>query len=325
MVLSISVALCTRNGAQFIEEQLHSIFRQVPPPIEIVLSDDASNDDTVVIARRVAEGFFGTTLRVVENSHPRGVVANFEQATLACTGDLIALSDQDDVWHEGRLLRLAQEFATKPELLLLASDAILIDADGAALGSRLLETLEVSPSELAGVQHGDAFAMLLRRNLMTGATMVFRRSLLKQAVPFPPSWVHDEWLASVAAATGTVDLLAEPLVDYRQHAANQIGARRRSFFSKVSLLLQPREDRNSRLVARASDLVDRLESMPASVEGVHLEGAKGKLAHERARQALPSARFARLRPVFMEARTKGYAKYGRGLIDILRDLLQPAR
>lgn len=322
---SVSVALCTHNGAEFLAAQLESILAQMPPPREVVISDDASTDDTLAVARGVAERFPLTEFRILANPVALGVVANFEQAVLACTGDLIALSDQDDVWKEGRLQRVADEFSARPGLLLLASDATLIDVDGAPFGNGLIDALEISRAELAGIRAGKWFETLLHRNLMTGATMAFRRSLLDVAIPFARSWVHDEWLACIAAATGTIDLLPEQLIGYRQHAANQIGARRKSLFAKLLVITQPRAERNARLLARAGDLLRRLESLGSLVDGARLEDARGKLAHEAVRNTLPVARLRRIAPVVREVSTGRYATYGRGAMDVLRDLVQPAR
>ena len=138
----ISVALCTHNGTRFIGEQMRSICFQTLPPGEIVLSDDASSDDGVAVARAAlreceqARPGLSIDLRVIENSPPLRVTKNFEQAALACRGDLIALSDQDDVWHPERLARMAAEFERRPDLLLLHTDARLVNADRRGIEGR---------------------------------------------------------------------------------------------------------------------------------------------------------------------------------------------
>ncbi|MBC7760514.1 MAG: glycosyltransferase, partial [Candidatus Saccharibacteria bacterium] len=117
----VSVALCTRNGAQFIEAQLRSILNQSVQPHEVILSDDASTDDTVAIARAVMNDDSGPILTVIPNPIALGITANFEQAILACSGEFIALCDQDDVWHPHRLSRALQQFEAQPSLDLLFS------------------------------------------------------------------------------------------------------------------------------------------------------------------------------------------------------------
>ena len=319
----ISVAMGTHNGAAFLTRQLESILGQSLQPTEIVLSDDASTDDTVEIAQQVIGSRIPLT--VLRNATALGVTANFEKATLACTGDLIALSDQDDVWVPERLATAAAEFAERPGLLLLHGNARLVDATEAPLGQTLFEALEVTARERELVHTGRAFEALLRRNLATGATTVFRRTLLATATPFPRGWVHDEWLAIIAAAIGDVDLIDAALVDYRQHGENQIGAARLSFAGKVRRVMEPRLRRNQRLAANFEVLEAKLESLGAAVAPAKLALARGKAAHERVRLALPAVPVLRLGPVLREVASGGYRQFSRGRGDILRDLVQPSQ
>jgi len=316
---TISVALGTHNGAVYLAEQLESILGQTLLPVEIVLSDDASTDGTIELARRVV----GTRvpLRVISNPVALGVTANFEQAALACTGDLVALCDQDDRWAPDRLASMSAEFAARPGLLLLHTDARLVDSAGAALGHTLFEALEVTEEEKRLVHSGRALQALLRRNLATGATTVLRRTLLTAAVPFPREWVHDEWLAMVAALAGGVDLLEAPLIDYRQHGSNQIGVAKLSLAGKVHRLLEPRRARNERLAVNFAILEERVGSM--EVGAAERELVRAKAQHERRRRSLPEARILRIVPVLRLAAAGSYRRFSRSAADILRDLVQP--
>lgn len=103
--------------------------------------------------------------------------------------------------------------------------------------------------------------MFLRRNLVTGATTVFRRSLLEHALPLPVEWVHDEWLGIIASAIGRVDLLEQPLIDYRQHESNQIGARRDTFEAKVRKALASRGNTHVERAIKAELLLARLQKI----------------------------------------------------------------
>lgn len=319
---TISVALCTHNGARFIGEQVASILAQTLPPVEIVLSDDASSDDTVALVVAALAGS-PVKLTVIQNDPALGVTRNFEQAMLATSGDVIALSDQDDIWLPDRLAQLATAII-EGGLLLVHSDARLVDESGEPIGAHLLATLGVGRAERAQIHSGDGFTVLLHRNVVTGATTAFRRELLASAVPFPDAWVHDEWLAAIAGAVGRFDLVDEPLTDYRQHSGNQIGASETTLATRFARLREPREIRNQRLVARALALVERLDALPA-IPALTRGAAAGKLAHEQARLALPAARFARIRPALREWQSGAYSRYGRGRQDLLRDLVQPAR
>ncbi|MEO6116563.1 MAG: glycosyltransferase family 2 protein [Pseudolysinimonas sp.] len=324
----ISVVLCTHNGAEYVGQQVLSILAQQPEPGELVLGDDASTDGTVAIVEGLVDQHRASggqvELVVFRHDPPLGVVANFADALEHARGDLIALSDQDDAWHPGKLAAATAAFDADPSLLLLHTDARLVDAAGAPLGMTLLEALEATAGERAGLEHGDAFATLLRRNLVTGATAVLRRELLTLAAPFPAGWVHDEWLAAIASAAGTLRLLPESLIDYRQHDSNQIGARRPGMRDRWAKLREPREPRASRLVARSTALVDALDRLGSAVPPEHLDSARAALEHDRQRQTLPRLRLARLPRVIAAAARGDYSRYSRGGIDVLRDLVQPA-
>jgi glycosyltransferase involved in cell wall biosynthesis len=318
--------MCTHNGARFVGEQVRSILAQSRQVSEVVVSDDASTDDTVRIIERAWEdiGADGPTLRILRNTVALGVTRNFEQAILATSGELVSLSDQDDSWAPNRVELLAAEFESRPTLGLVFSDARLINETGNALPTTLFEALEISQGELKEVRDGAAMGILLRRNLVTGATVMFRRSLLEQAVPIDPEWVHDEWLAVIASIVSEIDWRPGLLVDYRQHGANEIGVAAPTLAYKIGRVLEPRGDRYTGLVTRAERLKARLDTLGVAADVTAAIGEK--LEHQRRRAGLPSLRLARILPVLREASTGRYRRYSsQGNLDILRDLLQPAR
>ena len=317
----VSVALATFDGAAYLEPQLRSILAQTRPVDELVISDDGSRDDTLAVAESVLAGA-PFPVQVLRNPAPLGASRNFERAVHATTGDVLVLCDQDDVWHPDRVARALPALDGR---LLVHGDARRIDGAGRVLPGGLLGALRVTSGEYREIARGEALRTFLRRNLVTGATTAFRRELLELAGPFPDAWVHDEWLGIVAAATGGVRLLREPLVDYRQHERNEIGAGDLTLGVRVGRLRADRAARNTRMLRRAEQLRDRMRDLPADVlvAGAR-DAAEAKVAHERARSAYPAARAARLLPVLRELATGRYSRYGRARFDVARDLLQPA-
>jgi glycosyltransferase involved in cell wall biosynthesis len=322
--LEVSVALCTYNGARYLEEQLQSIVSQSQTVREIVVADDGSTDETLAIVRRVAAApgvrSQGIEFRILDGGG-HGVTKNFERAIAACRFNLIALCDQDDIWTAGRLERQCTEFDSRPGLSLLFGDARLVNEHGSPVGATLFDTLEVDATTRARLHEGAAFEIFLRRNIVTGATVMFRRSLTDTALPIPREWVHDEWLAIMAAAVGEVDLMEFIVTDYRQHGNNQIGVRIPTVRNKVQRVLQPRGSRNRDLAVRSNLLADRLERIVGGSKGA---AARRKSDFERQRADLPANRILRLAKVLRLAQTGGYRAFAsQGRIDIVRDLLQP--
>lgn len=326
---TISVALCTHNGERFVESQVQSILDQTLPPSQLVLSDDASADATVQLVTALVENHRAShperplDFVVFRNERALGVAGNFEQAILACDGDLIALSDQDDVWVPERLAEIRAVFAANSQLSLVHSDARLVDDNGAPLGATLFDSIGVSRWERETETTADALRVLVRRNIVTGATAVFRRELVSRAMPIPDAWIHDEWLAAVAAAVGRIGIDARHLVDYRQHGANQIGAAKLSFIQKLAKLQEPRSERNRILLLRAEQLASRLQKLKADPRLVSL--ARTKVRHETFRSSLPANRLFRVVPVLVRAGGGWYRHFGMGAQDVLRDLIQPGR
>lgn len=322
----VSVALCTRNGAAFIAEQVRSILAQQPAPAELVVGDDASSDETVAIIERVFEDArrkildLPTRLRVIRRESPLGVSRNFEETIAQCSSTLIALSDQDDVWPSGRLARLVPLFDDEA-VLLVHTDARLVDGAGADSGMLLLDALEASAVERRALAAGTGFPVLLRRNLVTGATVLLRRSLAESARPFPQAWLHDEWLAMIAAVQGGERLVEEPWTDYRQHGANQVGASAPTWSRRWKRLREPRDTRSRRLIARAEALREWAESAGISAQRVH--AIREKVKHERRRAQLPRWQPLRIPGVIAGVAAGRYARFSRGGMDVLRDLVQP--
>lgn len=322
----ISVALGTHNGERFVGEQIASILGQTLPVSQIVLSDDASSDRTVeiveqAVAQHRAQHGSAPELVVLRNDPALRVTKNFEQAIAHSAGDLVALCDQDDVWHLRRIERLAAQFID-PAVRLVFSNARQVDDSGNYLGHDLFEAMGMSPGERELVEQGEAYRQFMRRNLATGATVMFRRSLFDLAAPFPGAWLHDEWLAVIAAAYDGVCMLDEPLTDYRQHDANQVGMSKMNLSRKFGMFRQPRTDRNRRLFLRAQALAPRLAQLD-DVRPEYHDMAREKLAFEEARQAYPEARLLRAGPIMRQLRRGRYSIYGTGLKDAVRNLLQP--
>ena len=313
--------MATFNGSRFIEEQLVSIARQTHPVEEVVIADDCSRDETLAIVERSAARL-GLAVRVLPGSQRLGVVANFERALLACRGDLVFLCDQDDIWYQHKVDRIVSEFVTQPDTLAIFTDAIVVDDFRKPLNDSLLSLSRVTSDERLRIRSGDAFAVLMTRNVATGATMAVRSSLIPIALPTPSGWFHDEWLAMTASTMGRVSLLDEPTIEYRQHAANTIGAPRpTTFLERIRSLGKPSRAERFRAAERARLLAARFDAT-TNIESNIKDTARAKSRHLVVRASLPHARLLRFPPVSQELMNLGYFRYSHGLRAAIRDLLQ---
>ena len=325
----VSVALCTYNGAQFVANQLRSIAAQTILPAEIVIVDDRSSDDTVattdaVLAELKTQNteFAQVEVRVEVNEASLGVTKNFERAISLTTREYIFLSDQDDVWTSDRIKVQLAELEAGAGFVF--GDADLIDESGASLGHSLFDALDLLPRERDGIIGAQPVDVLIRRNIVTGATAAFSRRVFEVASPFASSWVHDEWLAIVAALNHETFALTPTVIGYRQHGKNQIGVKRKTAASRVAKLTADGRARNARLLQRAQDLASRFKGTSSNFIDAHsallIDEA---LKHQTSRSAFRSNRLVRFPQVLREVLSGRYFRVSNGPRDVLRDLVQP--
>jgi len=316
---TIGVALCTYNGERFVATQLKSILGQTRPPDLVVICDDASTDGTFALLQTLKAGA-PIRVELIRNAANLGYLKNFEQAIARCDADLVVLSDQDDEWRPDRLAKIEQAFAADAALGALFSDAEIVDGELKSLGYGVIDALHADREERAALASGRLFPALLKRNLVTGATLAFRRTWVTEALPIPPAAVHDEWIALLVAARGALRFLPERLIRYRQHGANQIGARRLTVGDRARLLGKPRRAQNERTLSVMQALEKRLSG---KVDAATAAEIRQKIEHLERRIALPDPRLARLPRVLGEIANGRYFRYSSGLRAIVRDLVSP--
>lgn len=240
----ISVAMCTYNGGEFLAEQLQSIMSQTRPADELVICDDGSTDETLDIVARHADTM-KVAVKVKRNSRRLGPSANFEQAMSLCRGEIVVLSDQDDVWRSDKLRVLSEVLEANPNAGYAFSDAAVIDEKGRLIHRSLWEHVGFDLRKRAAFSRGPAGQVwaLLRGNVVTGATMAVTGQMRRKLSPTPGLWVHDEWMAFSSSVIGIRGApVEEPLIRYRQHRRQAIGVRRLGIVTAIwrALVDEPR-------------------------------------------------------------------------------------
>jgi hypothetical protein len=243
--------MSTYNGEAFLADQLDSLLQQRFTDWRLVIRDDGSKDTTREIAARYAADDARITLLDdspdPEKARNKGACQGFGTLLQAVSADRLMFCDQDDIWFPDKIglcveaLERLERRRSPGVPLLVHTDLRLIDGAG--------KTVAESYLAVQGIRHidHDPLARLLVQNFVTGCAMIFNRELREIALPIPEeAYMHDWWLALVAAATGELEFLRTATLGYRQHSANAIGVR--SLFSV----------RNLRRVLRQPEQLDRL-------------------------------------------------------------------
>ena len=223
----ISIALGVYNGARFLEQQVNSYFSQHHSRWDLLVRDDQSQDNSLQILKclTVKEG---QITFVGECAGNQGVSRNFSlllESARDSSCEYVALSDQDDVWEDHKLQeqlaamqQLESQFPDTP--VLVHSDMQVVNED--------LQPIAPSYMRYQGIRHvtENPLQVLLVQNYVTGCTILVNRRLLEIALPIPDEAVlHDWWLALCGTVFGKTAYIDKPLLKYRQHGNNVVGAK----------------------------------------------------------------------------------------------------
>ena len=225
LLQTLSIALCTYNGSRFLREQLQSLANQTLQPFEVVVCDDCSSDNTISIIQEFSNVL---NIKTFVNDFSLKVTKNFEKAISLCSGDIILMCDQDDVWHPDKLAKIQSYFQENPSQLVVFCDADLVDESGLSLGKNFWSIVRFHKPQIQEFKQGNAVEILLAGNRSAGCMMAFRKELRTTVIPFPthiPLMIHDNWITIVAAMLDKIGLIEEQLNSYRQHSFQQIGTR----------------------------------------------------------------------------------------------------
>lgn len=206
--MKISVCMATYNGASFIKEQLNSILIQLHENDEIILSDDCSIDNTLEIVR----DFNDKRILILDGQKFASPILNFENALKYATGDLIFLSDQDDIWLPNKVNKIVNLFANS-NISLVVTNYETINEFG--------KIRDASLSKSVPIAHN--FLWDLFKNPYIGCCMAFTRNILELSMPFPRNIaMHDSWIGLLSQYNGNKKCFyyAEPLIQHRYHENN---------------------------------------------------------------------------------------------------------
>jgi glycosyltransferase involved in cell wall biosynthesis len=212
----ISVAMATYNGGKYLVEQLDSILSQTLLPVEIIVCDDQSTDNTSEILENYqSKGL----LKYYINEKRLGFIGNFKKAVSLCNPEnYVALSDQDDIWLPSKLSLAAQYIKNIDETdtpAIVYSDLILVDQDKNLINPSFR-------SELGQGGYIYCLETLFFGCFVNGCTILMNPAMYSyfSTIPDQGALNHDTWISMIAYTFGKADIVPEPQVYYRSHANN---------------------------------------------------------------------------------------------------------
>jgi len=319
--------MCTYNGAHYLSEQLASIVAQTRHPDELIICDDASVDETPALLQDFTLNA-PFRVSVVRNQKRLGSTRNFEHAIELCGGDVIFLCDQDDIWVETKLAVMEQQFVQKPVMDLLFSDADLIAEAGQPMGRTMWKALRFDEASKRKIRSDTAYELLEKREVVTGATVAFRAKFLDLILPIPEGipLIHDGWIALMISYAGRLDCIEEPLVKYRQHRAQQLGApvtaaETGSKLSRLSESAQRQTDFGPSL-KKAEAVQERMYAMRDRYQFPGEQHVEELLIHFRLRESIAQSKLTNMAALMRELIAGRYHRYSNGFLSAMKDILR---
>ena len=241
----VLILMATYNGEQFISDQIESILNQTYKNWKLVIHDDGSTDNTLDIINKYAEKYKDKIILIDDGIKCGGAKENFSHlikiAKNSFDFDYIMFADQDDVWLPEKIeITLNKMVDVKYKVgedkpILIHTDLKVVDERLNVMAESFWKYQKINP------QH-NTFNRVLVQNIVTGCTTMINKSALYICFPIPEKAIlHDWWMALVVSAFGKIDYVSKPTVLYRQHANNDIGAKKWDVRSAVKRVFKKNE------------------------------------------------------------------------------------
>jgi len=297
---------------------LQSLANQSRRPDEIVVCDDGATDRTREMLETFARSV-SSPVRVFQNETKLGPAGNFGKAIAVCDGEIISLCDQDDIWESNKIELTLAAFKGDPQLAFVFSDAEICDLNCRPLGYRLWASVGFVGRLRKQFDAGQGLDVLLRQNVVTGTTLSFAARFRPLILPIGSGWMHDGWIALLLSAIGRGEAISEPLIRYRQHPSQSIGAAWRTLYQQY---------RNAKLMSRTvfCEQADQYEAALARLHGqpdvppVVIGLLQKKIRHCRRRSAIRQRQALRVPVALAELIALRYRRFSLGWKSFAQDI-----
>lgn len=239
---NIDILLPTYNGSLYLEELINSILKQSVENWRILIHDDVSSDNTIEICQKFLIEY-PDKIQIIENQGQHlGIIGSYAKLLESSDADYIMLCDHDDIWLQHKIKKSIEKIQElegkygKDIPLMVHTDLIVVDQKLNVLEKSFWKYRNLNPNI------GNSINRLLLQNIVTGCTILINKKLKELSIPIPAgALIHDWWIALIAVVFGKIGYITEPLILYRQHTSNAMGAKRFNIKYILNLILKNRD------------------------------------------------------------------------------------
>ena len=220
----IDILLATYNGEKYLKEQIESILNQTYENFNLIISDDASTDNTLNILEEYEKK--DTRIKVFKKEKNKGLIDNFEFLLKNVTSDYFMFSDQDDIWKKDKIEKSINKLKEENSGLVY-TDLEIVDEKLNVIYPSYWKYKQIYKK----IKKYNNFEALYLNNFVTGCTILAKSKYIKDILPLPRNSkfvLHDYWTALIISAKDKISYVEEPTIQYRQHKNNRVGSSRKS-------------------------------------------------------------------------------------------------
>lgn len=215
----VDILLATYNGEKYLKEQIESILNQTYQNIQIIISDDCSQDSTREILKQYEKN---EKIKIFYQEKNLGYVKNFEFLLKQIENEIYMLSDQDDVWKKEKVEKTVEKLKNE-NLDLVFGDLEVVDENLNTICPSYNKYMHLNKKIKKYIKD---YRLQYMYNCMTGCTMASKKEWIDKILPLPINskyMIHDYWIGLIIALNGKIGYLEKPYILYRQHGNNQVG------------------------------------------------------------------------------------------------------
>jgi glycosyltransferase involved in cell wall biosynthesis len=240
---TVAILMSTYNGEKYLERQIESILSQTYKKINLLIRDDGSNDNTILIINKYLKAYPECIFYLHDDFGNLGSTKSFFQLLSNVKEySYYMFADQDDIWFENKVdifidrITKCELLYGKPNAIMIFGNMSVVDHNLSIIDHNFWHFQKLNPELIFN------WKKVLSQNVVTGCSMIINLSAINILRNVPNiKMIHDHFIAIKIAKYGIVDFIHEPTMFYVQHVSNVVGASSFNFKfikNRISVLIK---------------------------------------------------------------------------------------